>query len=88
MVATLQFNTKAHQEAYFGVPSMGAVLHTLNFRLHHDQLAWIINHAQDRVIICEGFLLPRCWPFVPNSPPCATSWSSVRSRRESRCPPT
>ena len=58
MVATLQFNTKAHQEAYFGVPSMGAVLHTLNFRLHHDQLAWIINHAQDRVIICEGFLLP------------------------------
>ncbi len=58
VVATLQFNTQAHQEAYFGVPSMGAVLHTLNFRLHPDQLAWIINHAHDQVVICEGFLLP------------------------------
>ena len=58
VVATLQFNTQAHQEAYFGVPSMGAVLHTLNFRLHPDQLAWIINHAHDDVVICEGFLLP------------------------------
>jgi fatty-acyl-CoA synthase len=57
-VATLQFNTQAHEEAYLAVPSMGAVLHTLNFRLHPEQLAWIINHAEDKVIICEGFLLP------------------------------
>jgi fatty-acyl-CoA synthase len=57
-VATLMFNIQAHEEAYFAVPSMGAVLHTLNFRLHPEQLAWIINHAQDKVVICEGFLLP------------------------------
>jgi fatty-acyl-CoA synthase len=56
-VATLQFNSQAHEEAYFAVPCMGAVLHTLNFRLHPDQLAWVINHAEDRVILCEGFLL-------------------------------
>jgi fatty-acyl-CoA synthase len=57
-VGTLMFNIQAHEEAYFAVPSMGAVLHTLNFRLHADQLAWVINHAEDQVIVCEGFLLP------------------------------
>ena len=57
-VGTLQFNTQAHLEAYFAVPSMGAVLHTLNFRLHPDQLAYIVTHADDRVILVEGFLVP------------------------------
>jgi fatty-acyl-CoA synthase len=56
-VGTLMFNIQTHQEAYFAVPSMGAVLHTLNFRLHAEQLAWVINHAENQVIICEGFLL-------------------------------
>ncbi len=57
-VGTLMFNIQTHEEAYFAVPSMGAVLHTLNFRLHAEQLAWVISHADDQVIICEGFLLP------------------------------
>jgi len=57
-VGTLAWNTQQHQEAYLAVPCMGAVLHTLNLRLVPDQLAWVINHAEDRVIIVEGSLLP------------------------------
>ena len=67
-VATLMFNIQAHEEAYFAVPSMGAVLHTLNFRLHAEQLAWIINHADDQIIICEGFLLPALLAIRPLIP--------------------
>jgi fatty-acyl-CoA synthase len=63
-VGTLLFNGQEHEEAYFAVPCMGAVLHTLNFRLHPDQLAWIANHAEDRVILCEGFLVPQLLPIV------------------------
>ena len=48
-VASFAFNTFRHQELYFAVPCMGAVLHTLNIRLHADQTAWIANHAEDRV---------------------------------------
>ncbi|NED03877.1 long-chain fatty acid--CoA ligase, partial [Streptomyces sp. SID6648] len=44
-VATLMWNNAEHVEAYFAIPSMGAVLHTLNLRLPAEQLAWIINHA-------------------------------------------
>jgi len=57
-VATLQWNTQAHLEAYLAIPCMGAVLHTLNLRLFADQLAWIINHAEDRVILVDGSLTP------------------------------
>jgi fatty-acyl-CoA synthase len=57
-IGTLSWNTQEHQEAYLAVPCMGAVLHTLNLRLAADQLAWVINHAEDRVIIVEGSLLP------------------------------
>ncbi len=64
-VGTLLFNCQEHQEAYFAVPAMGAVLHTLNFRLHPDQLAYIVGHADDRVIIFEGFLAPVLLPLRP-----------------------
>jgi fatty-acyl-CoA synthase len=57
-VGTFCWNTQTHMEAYFAVPSMGAVLHTLNLRLFPDQLAYIINHAQDKVIIVDGSLIP------------------------------
>ena len=57
-VGTLQWNTQAHLEAYLAIPCMGAVLHTLNLRLFSDQLAWIINHAEDRVILVDGSLTP------------------------------
>ena len=57
-VGTLAWNNQAHLEAYFAVPCMGAVLHTLNLRLTPPQLAQIINHAEDRVIIVDGSLAP------------------------------
>ena len=57
-VATFMWNNQAHMEAYFAVPSMGAVLHTLNIRLFPEQLAYIINHAEDQVIIVDASLVP------------------------------
>ena len=57
-VGTLCWNNQEHQEAYLAVPSMGAVLHTLNLRLAPEQLAFVINHAEDRVIILDGSLIP------------------------------
>ncbi|GBF07098.1 AMP-dependent synthetase/ligase [Deinococcus aerius] len=53
-VATLAVNSFRHLEAYLGVPSAGLVLHTVNIRLHADQIAWILNHAEDRVLIVEN----------------------------------
>jgi fatty-acyl-CoA synthase len=55
-VGTLCWNEQEHVEAYFAVPCMGAVLHTLNLRLPPHQLAQIINHAEDRVIIVDASL--------------------------------
>ena len=57
-VASLCWNSYRHLEIYFGVPCYGAVLHTLNPRLAPDQLAFIINHADDRVIFVDASLLP------------------------------
>lgn len=49
-VASLAWNGYRHMEMYFGVSGSGRVLHTVNPRLHPDQVAWIINHAEDRVM--------------------------------------
>jgi fatty-acyl-CoA synthase len=57
-VATFMWNNQRHLEVYAAVPSMGAVLHTLNIRLFPDQLSYIINHANDKVIIVDASLLP------------------------------
>ena len=57
-VATLMWNHYAHLECYFGVPAIGAVLHTLNLRLHPDDIAYIANHAEDRILILDDILLP------------------------------
>jgi len=56
-VGTLAWNTYRHLELYFAVPCYGAVLHTLNLRLPLDQLTYIINHAEDRVIFVDASLL-------------------------------
>jgi fatty-acyl-CoA synthase len=61
-VATLGWNHQEHLEAYFAVPGMGAVLHTLNLRLFPEQLAWIVNHAGDRVLLVDGSLAPALAP--------------------------
>ncbi|HTC63362.1 MAG TPA: long-chain fatty acid--CoA ligase [Candidatus Saccharimonadales bacterium] len=57
-VATLLWNQSEHMEAYFGVPCAGGVLHTLNVRLHPEEIAFIANHAQDRFLIVDDVLLP------------------------------
>ena len=53
-VATFLWNNQAHLEAYLAVPAMGAVLHTLNLRLFPEQLDYIVNHAEDQVIMCDA----------------------------------
>ena len=57
-VATLGWNHGRHLEAYFGIPLMGGVLHTLNPRLSGSDLAYIMNHADDRVLLVDDVLLP------------------------------
>ncbi|WP_330338989.1 long-chain fatty acid--CoA ligase [Streptomyces sp. NBC_00557] len=67
-VATLMWNNAEHVEAYFAIPSMGAVLHTLNLRLPAEQLVWIVNHAADKVVIVNGSLIPLFAPLLPKLP--------------------
>ena len=57
-MATFCWNNTEHLEAYFGVPGMGAVLHTLNIRLPGAQVAQIVSHAADRIIIVDDTLVP------------------------------
>src|SRR5262252_4487318 len=57
-VATLCWNHYANLEAYFGVPAAGGVVHSLNLRLHPQELAFVVNHAQDRFLIVDDVLLP------------------------------
>ncbi|MDG4790427.1 long-chain fatty acid--CoA ligase [Micromonospora sp. WMMD1102] len=57
-VATFMWNNAEHLVAYFAVPSMGAVLHTLNIRLFPGQVAYIANHAEDRVVLVDSTLIP------------------------------
>ena len=57
-VATLAWNTARHLEAWYAIMGMGAVCHTLNPRLHPEQLAWIINHAEDKIIFVDLTFVP------------------------------
>ncbi|HSV61496.1 MAG TPA: 3-(methylthio)propionyl-CoA ligase [Variovorax sp.] len=57
-VATLAWNGYRHLELYYGVSGSGRVLHTINPRLHPDQIAWIANHAEDRVLAFDLSFLP------------------------------
>ena len=63
-VATFGWNNQEHQEAYFAIPGMGAVMHTLNIRLSADQLRYIIGHAEDSVIIVDASLAPVLGPVL------------------------
>jgi len=65
-VATLMWNESEHLEVYFGVPAVGAVVHTLNLRLHPDEIAYIVNHAQDRFLIVDEVLLDVFEQFRPH----------------------
>ncbi|MGW0686514.1 long-chain fatty acid--CoA ligase [Streptomyces sp. NPDC002754] len=68
VLGTLMWNNAEHVEAYFAVPCMGAVLHTLNLRLPAEQLAWIVNHAADKVVLVNGSLLPMIAPLLSKLP--------------------
>lgn len=68
-VGTLAWNDHRHLEAYFAIPSMGAVLHTINFRLPEEHLIYIIQHAEDKVLLIdEGFvpLIERIKDNIPS----------------------
>src|SRR4051794_38724877 len=57
-VGTFCWNNQEHLEAYLAIPAMGAVLHTLNIRLFPEQLSFVINDAEDRVVIVDDSLVP------------------------------
>jgi fatty-acyl-CoA synthase len=67
-VASFMWNNYRHLELYQGVPSMGAVLHTLNIRLSPTDLEYIINHAKSRIIFADEDLLPLLEPLVGKIP--------------------
>jgi fatty-acyl-CoA synthase len=56
-VGTFMWNSQEHMEAYLAIPSMGAVLHTLNIRLFPEQLAYVINHGEDKVVLVDDSLV-------------------------------
>ena len=57
-VATLSWNHYQHMEAYFAIPCIGAIIHPLNIRLAPEDLGYIVNHAEDKIIIVDEVLLP------------------------------
>jgi fatty-acyl-CoA synthase len=66
-VGTLCWNHYQHLEAYFGLPLMGGVLHTLNLRLHPDELAFIVNDADDQAVLVDQTLLPLWEKVAPHT---------------------
>src|SRR5438067_4765994 len=56
-VGTFAWNNQRHFELYFAIPCVGAVLHTLNIRLFEEQLTYIVNHAEDKVIFIDDSLV-------------------------------
>lgn len=67
-VGTFCFNHNQHLEAYYAIPSMGAVLHTLNIRLFAEQLAFVINDASDKIIISDAATLPLLAKILNDTP--------------------
>jgi len=64
-VGTFMWNDQEHLEAYFAVPCMGAVLHTVNIRLFPEQMVYVVKHADDRVLIVSGSLAGLMAPLAP-----------------------
>ncbi len=67
-VGTFMWNSTQHLETYLAVPSLGAVLHTLNCRLSAEHIAYIINHAADRFLILDARLIDSFLPVLPLIP--------------------
>ncbi len=64
-VGTFAWNNQRHFELYFAIPCIGAVLHTLNIRLFEEQLTYIVNHAEDKVIFVDDSLVPILEKLAP-----------------------
>ncbi|HVT64035.1 MAG TPA: long-chain fatty acid--CoA ligase [Mycobacteriales bacterium] len=64
-VATFMWNNAEHLEVYLAVPSMGAVLHTLNIRLFPEQIVYIANHAEDKIVVVDDSLIPILSKVLP-----------------------
>jgi fatty-acyl-CoA synthase len=64
-VGTFAWNNQRHFELYMAIPCVGAVLHTLNIRLFAEQLTYIVNHAEDRVIFVDDSVVPLLEPLAP-----------------------
>src|SRR5580658_10713141 len=67
-VGTFMWNNAEHLEAYLAVPSMGAVLHTLNLRLDPEVIGYIATHADDDVVIVDASLVPLLAQVLPHAP--------------------
>ena len=67
-VATLAWNTARHMEVWYGVMGIGAVCHTLNPRLFPEQLIYIINHAEDRIVFTDLTFVPLLEAILPHCP--------------------
>ena len=78
-VATLAWNGYRHFELYYGVSGMGAIIHTVNPRLFHDQLVHIVNHAGDRLVFFDLTFLPLVEKLAPACPR-VTTWIALTDR--------
>src|ERR1700761_1479439 len=65
-VATFMWNNAEHLAAYMAIPSMGAVLHTLNIRLFPEQIVYVANEAEDRVVLVDLLLAKLLAPVLPS----------------------
>ena len=64
-VGTFAWNSQRHFECYLAIPCIGAVLHTINLRLFPEQIAYVINHAEDRIVFVDDSLAPLLAPLAP-----------------------
>ncbi|HZY23029.1 MAG TPA: AMP-binding protein, partial [Beijerinckiaceae bacterium] len=67
-VATLAWNTWRHLEAWYGITGIGAVYHTVNPRLFEDQIVYIVNHAEDRLVFLDLTFVPLAEKVAPRLP--------------------
>jgi acyl-CoA synthetase (AMP-forming)/AMP-acid ligase II len=65
-IGTFAWNNQRHFELYFAIPCVGAVLHTLNIRLFEEQLSYIVNHAEDKLIFVDDSLVPVLEKLAPS----------------------
>ena len=84
-VASLAWNGYRHMEMYFGVSGSGRVLHTINPRLHPEQIAWIVNHAEDKALCFDLSFCPSSRPCMPNARRFSNGWFCVM---QTVCPQT